>query len=36
MSLRARIAIGGRPANGAEVIETLRSLTREIETRGMR
>ena len=36
MSLRARIAISGRPASGAEVIETLRSLTREIEMRGTR
>lgn len=36
MSLRARIAIGGKPANGNAVIEALRLLTREIETRGLR
>lgn len=36
MSLRARIATGGRPANGNAVIDAMRTLTREIETRGLR
>jgi hypothetical protein len=36
MALRARIAIAGKPANGDEVIEAMRTLTREIETRGLR
>jgi hypothetical protein len=33
MALRARIAMGGKPANGDAVIDAMRDLTREFETR---
>ncbi len=36
MALRARIAIAGKPASGDEVINVMRTLTREIESRGLR
>ena len=34
MALRARVAVAGRPRSGSQVLEAMRRLTEEMETRG--